>query len=138
MTYALAWPLQAALYARLAADPALAAIVGGRIYDAAPPETGEARDIYLTLGDETARDWSTADCAGATHDIRIAVTAPRAGFSEAKQAAAAVCDALLGAPLPLARGRVVTVVFRAAETERLADDALRRIALTFRALLEDA
>lgn len=32
----------------------------------------------------------------------------------------------------------MTVTFRAAETERLADDALRRIALTFRALLEDA
>ncbi|GMG81232.1 hypothetical protein LNKW23_04440 [Paralimibaculum aggregatum] len=137
MTYALAWALQQALYARLAADPALAALAGGRIWDAAPPETGAADALYVVLGDEEARDFSTATDRGAEHVLTISVVTPQAGFAEAKQAAAAICDALLGAELALARGRLICLGFQGALAERLEKDALRRIRLRFRALLED-
>lgn len=137
MTYALAWALQQGLYTRLLGDAGVAAHVADRIYDAAPPETGAATELYLTLGDDKAKDWSTGTAPGAEHEVRIAVTAPRAGFAEAKEAAAAVCDALLGADIPLSRGHLICLAFQGAETQRLEDDALRRILLSFRALVED-
>lgn len=139
MTYAMAWPLQQAVFARLAADPALTALVGGRIHDAGPQlEAGAAAEgVWLTLGDERVRDWSTATGRGAEHELRIAVTAARTGFAEAKQAAAAVCDALLGGELALARGHVVCLGFLGAETRREEADRLRRILLRFRVLVED-
>ncbi|MGF1445579.1 MAG: DUF3168 domain-containing protein [Pikeienuella sp.] len=137
MTYALAWELQRAVFARLTTAPAVTALIGDRIYDAAPPHAGPASELYVTLGDETVKDRSTATTRGAAHQLNIAVTAPSPGFGQAKQAAAAICDALLESDLPLGRGRVIVLTFRSAETERGEDDALRRIVLSFRALLED-
>ena len=136
MTYALAWPLQQAVHARLAADPGVAAMLGDRIHDAAP-ETRRLSQIYAVIGDEAVEDWSTATDRGAEHVIRLAVHAPRAGFATAKQAAAAISDALIGTPLTLARGHVVCIGFVDAETARSEDDALRSIVLRFRVLIED-
>ena len=136
MTYALAWPLQQAVHARLLADPAVQAVLGDRIHDAAPQKP-RLTETWAVLGDETAEDWSTATDHGAAHLLRITVHAPRAGFAEAKQAAAAICDALIGAELTPARGHVVYLGFRSAETRRSEDDALRSIRLTFRVLVED-
>ena len=136
MTYALAWPLQQAVHARLTADPGVTALLGDRIHDAAP-DTPRLDQVYAVLGDEEVDDWSTATDRGAEHLIRIAVHAPRSGFAAAKQAAAAISDALIGTPLTLARGHVVCIGFVRAETARSEDDALRSIALGFRVLIED-
>ncbi|MCL5775588.1 DUF3168 domain-containing protein [Limibaculum sp. FT325] len=78
MTYALAWPLQKAVYERLAADPAVAAATGGRIHDGAPQERtpGAEEGIYLILGDDQASDWSSAERAGAGHLVGVSVVAP--------------------------------------------------------------
>ncbi len=139
MTYALAWPLQEAIYAALNADPGVVAVLGDRIYDAPPPFSGpaEAEAPYVTLGDERAEDWSTATDAGAVHTVTLSVHAPRHGFGVAKQAAGAVSDALLGAALTLSRGRVVNVRFIEALSARAEDGQLRRIDLRFRVVLED-
>jgi len=136
MTYALAWPLQQAIHARLIADPGVQAVLGDRIHDAAP-QIAHLAETWAALGDEATEDWSTATDHGAAHLLRITVHAPRAGFAEAKQAAAAICDALIGAELTPARGHVVYLGFRSAETRRSEDDALRSIRLTFRVLVED-
>ena len=138
MTYALAWPLQEAIFSAICDDGACAAWFGHRVYDAPPPLIGEAAPVglYLTLGDEEATDWSTASGAGAVHVVTLSVHAPRRGFGEAKQAAAAVCDALLSGMSP-ARGRVANVRFVDARTARETGDALRRIDLRFRIALED-
>lgn len=137
MTYALAWPLQQAVHARLVGDAAVAALVGDRVWDGAPPVEGEATELHLTLGDESAEDWSTATSRGARHTLTVTVSAPREGFAEAKQAAGAVCDALAAADLPLSRGRLVCLAFAGAGTLRREAGALRRIRLTFTALVED-
>jgi len=139
MTYALAWPLQKAVYERLAADPAVAAATGGRIHDGAPQERtpGAEEGIYLMLGDDQASDWSSAERAGAGHLVGVSVVAPRRSFGEAKAVAGAVSDALLGAPLALERGRAVLVSFVSARTKREERDTLRRIDLRFRVLVED-
>ena len=139
MTYALAWPIQQALHARLAADPAVAAILGERIYDAAPQVAGPlaAHGTYATLGDDKAEDWSTATDHGARHLVSVTVHAPAAGFAEAKRAAGAICDALIGAPLAPSRGHVVSLGFVDAETRRAEGDRLREVVLRFRLLAED-
>ena len=135
MTYAASQGLQAALYARLVADAALGALVGGAVYDALPSGTPPA--IYVALGPETVRDRSDATGRGAEHDFTISVVSDSAGFSAAKAAAAAVCDALTGAPLDLARGTLVALWFREARATRTGTAERRQVDLLFRARTDD-
>ncbi len=139
MTYALSWPLQQAVFELLSADAAVAGLVGTRIYDAPVPlgEEAEPDGLYVTIGDERVEDWSTATDRGAAHMLTIAVHAPRRGFSEAKQAAGAISEVLLGGELVLTRGRAVLVRFAGARTRRAENDALRRIEMRFRVTVED-
>lgn len=139
MTCALSWPLQQALHAAIAGDAGCAAHFGPRIFDAAPPfeRDGAAEGLYLTIGDETVADWSTASDRGARHQVTLTVHAPRHGFAEAKQAAAAVSDVMLDGPLAPARGRVVDARFVGARTRRAEGDALRQIEMRFSITLED-
>jgi hypothetical protein len=139
MTYALSWPLQQAILATLASDPGVVDVLGDRVYDAAPQVSGAlASQVHATLGDEEARDWSTASDRGARHVVSITVHAPASGFAQAKRAAGAICDALLDVPLTLTRGHVVSVGFVDARTRRSQGDALRQIRLRFAVLAEDA
>ncbi|MEL6265527.1 MAG: DUF3168 domain-containing protein [Pseudomonadota bacterium] len=142
MTYALAWPLQQAVFALLSADAGVAALAAGRVYDAPPPmpEDATAEPPYAVIGDESVADWSAADCAGASHVIGVSVFASERSFGEAKRLAGAISDAMAGsadgAP-SLSRGRIVHVQFLSARTRREERDRLRRIDLRFRVLVED-
>ena len=137
MTYAFSWPLQQALFAALRADPALSALVAGRIYDEAP-HTAEQRPAgpWIVIGDEQVDAWSTATDRGAAHAIQISVLGAERGFGVLKQAAAAVCDVALG-PLPLGRGRVVSANFLGGRTRRIEGAGVRQIDLRFRLAIED-
>ncbi len=139
MTYALSWPLQQGVFQLLSATPGVASLVGGRIYDAPLPTEAEAdpEALWVTIGDESVADWSTASDRGAAHDLTIAVHAPRRGFAEAKQAAGAISDALLDGQIAMSRGRAVQVRFTGARTRREEGDALRRIEMRFRVIVED-
>ncbi|MEM8699981.1 MAG: DUF3168 domain-containing protein [Pseudomonadota bacterium] len=139
MTYALAWPLQEAVFEVLDGDQNLAALVSG-IYDAAPQQVSDAAEdgLYVTIGDELAEDWATSSDAGAVHTVLISVHAPRRGFAEAKRAAGLISDLMLSAALAPARGRVIQTRFLDARTARAENDALRRIDLRFRLALEDS
>ena len=131
MSYALAAALQAAVYARLAADAPLAALVGAAIYDAAPPRTTEG--TYVSLGPGEVSDASDRRGDGATHDSIVPVVSDEAGFALAKEVAAAVSDALSGAGLTLSRGYLVGLWFLRAQARRVDKANRRRIDLTFRA-----
>ncbi len=135
MSYAISGPLQAAVYQRLAADTGLSALVGGAIYDALPP--GDLPPLYVTLGQELVRDRSDKTGAGAEHEFTVAVVTEAAGFAEAKQAAAAISDALVDASLTLSRGTLVSLNFHKARAARVGTGAQRRIDLTFRARVDD-
>lgn len=140
MSCAFSWPLQQALFDAIRADPSCAAHLGERVHDAAPPFGTDAgvEGLYLTLGDEAVSDWSTASDHGARHRVTLVVHAPRRGFAEAKQAAAAVAEVVLEGALPLSRGRVVNRRFVSARTRRAELDALREVELRFDITIEDS
>ena len=133
MTYAMAAGFQTAVYQHLLADAGVQAAVGTAVYDALP--TGTLPDLYVTLGAEEALDRSDSSGAGALHRFTVTIRAENAGFSQAKTAAAAICDALLAADLTLNRGRVVGLWFDRARAERMSDGT-RRISLRFTARLD--
>jgi hypothetical protein len=135
MSYAMAAALQAAIYARLAGDAGLQSLVGGAVYDAVPD--GPLPRLYVSLGDEEARDRSSVTGRGATHDIAVSVVTDGAGYRDAKTAAVAVSDALLGPVPTLARGRIVGLWFVQARARRAGSGDQRRVDLRFRAQVED-
>lgn len=135
MSYGMSAALQAGVYQRLAADTSLAALVGPAIYDVVPP--GDVPGTYVSLGPEDARERSDQTNHGAEHRFVVSVVTDAAGFQTAKEAAAAVSDALVDAPLTLARGRLIGLDFLRARARRVQEGNVRRIDLTFRARVED-
>lgn len=134
MSYAMSAALQAAVFQRLSGDVTLSTLTGGQIHDSLPQ--GTLPPLYVTLGAETARDASDGSGDGAWHDFTVAVITDEAGFSSAKEAAAAASDALHEADLVLSRGRLVSLRFHKARARR-EKGGLRRVEMTFRARVED-
>lgn len=135
MSYSVGAALQAAVYQRLLADTALEALVAGAIYDSIPP--GTVTGTYVSLGPEDVRDASDQTGRGAVHEFTVSVVTDQAGFQSAKTVAAAVSEALSGADLGLARGRLVGLWFLSARARRVEKVDIRRIDLTFRARVEE-
>ena len=135
MTYAVSAALQTAIYETLVTDPGLTALIGDAVYDTIP--SGPRPDIYVALGAEQVRDQSDATGSGALHELVISVVSDVAGFARAKQAAAAVSDALHNADLALSRGALVFLQFHRARATRARNNETRRIDLTFRARVCD-
>lgn len=132
MTYALAAPLQAAVFQRLSGNAALGAVP---IFDA-PPE-GSAPAIYVAFGPEDVRDRSDKTGRAARHRVALSVVGDGGGFHALKQTAAAVETALSGAPLTLSQGRVVSLRFERARARRDRNGTRRTVEMTFNALLDD-
>lgn len=131
MTYALAAPLQAAVFARLAGEPALA---GVPVFDAAPE--GAVASVYVVLGAEDVHDRSDKTGRAAQHRFVLTVAGDGGGFHVLKETAAAV-EAALGDVLALSRGRVAMMRFERAVAKRDRDGTRRRVEMTFRALVDD-
>lgn len=134
MSYAMAGALQAAVYQALMADAQVVALSGGAIHDALP--TGPVAPLLVVIGPEQVRDASDKTGAGAVHDFTVTVVSAAAGFAPAKALAAAVSDALHGADLVMARGRLVAMDFLRARARRV--DGTREIEIWFRARLDGA
>jgi hypothetical protein len=135
MSYGVAAALQAAVYARLAADATVAGLVGAAVFVMAPG--GPLPPLYVALGSEDATDRSDATGRGAAHDLTVSVIGKGGGFAQAKAAAAAVSDALIDADLTLTRGHLVSLQFLNAKARIAGDGQTRRIDLRFRARVED-
>lgn len=135
MSYGVSPALQTAVFTHLEADATLAGLVGDQIYDAAP--SGAVAGLYVVLGEEEVRERSDKTAQGALHDFTVSVVTDADGFLAAKEAATAVSDALIDAPLTLSRGRLIGLDFRRATARRVAKGALRQIDLRFRARVED-
>ena len=135
MSYAFASGLQACVYARLAGDSALGALVGDAIFDG-PPALTPADTDYVTLGEESVRDFGTKTSDGAIHDFSVTAYSGRDGFDGVKRVAEAVCAALVDAPLALDAGRLVALRFLRASAERGRAPVKRRVVLRFRAVVD--
>ncbi|MDM8165348.1 DUF3168 domain-containing protein [Roseovarius sp.] len=135
MSYGMAAALQEAVFERLSEDAAVAALVGGAVYDALPSGTVPA--LYVVLGSEDARARADGSGQGAWHRFTVSVVSDGTGFHAAKQVATAVSDALVDAEMSLSRGRLVALHFWRARARREGSGNLRRIDLTFRARVEE-
>jgi hypothetical protein len=132
MSYGSAAALQSAVYARLTAAAALAAVP---VVDAMP--SGGGLGTFVLIGPEEVIDQSDKTSGGAEHRLSVAVISDATGFAAAKAVAVAVSDALDAAPLVLTRGRLVSLMFLRARAQRLDAGGARRIDLSFRARVED-
>jgi hypothetical protein len=135
MSYGVSAALQTAVYQALVGDATLGALVGSDIYDAFP--TGTLPALYVALGPEVVKDRSDKTGGGASHDFTVSIVTENAGFATAKQAAAAVSDALVDANLTLARGSLIALNFFRAKAVRVGTADQRRIDLTFKAIVQD-
>lgn len=135
MTYALSADLQKAIYQTLKSDSTLQEQIGDAIYDVVP--AGQVPPTYVSLGPEDVRDWSDKTGSGARHDFTISVVTDAAGFQTAKVVAGAVTDALAATDAALPRGTLVSLSFRRARATRVEEGNMRRIDLSFRALVAD-
>jgi hypothetical protein len=133
---AAAWSLQQSIFAALTADAALTALIGpGRIYDDVPQ--GSALP-YLTLGQSTARDWSTATSDGTEHILTLHVWSNAKGKKQAHEVLAAVRSALHDQPLTLAGHRLVNLRHEFSEARRSPDGETIHGTARFRAVTEPA
>jgi hypothetical protein len=137
MSYEFAASLQRAVYGRLMSDQEVTGLVGASIHDA--PITSGVNEVpaeYVTLGEERTRPNDTKTSRGAVHDFTVVVHSGRDGFETAKRIAGAVCASLLDAPLSLDRGRLVALRFLQARADRGPAPEKRRVALKFRAVVD--
>ncbi|UXU74974.1 MULTISPECIES: DUF3168 domain-containing protein [unclassified Paracoccus (in: a-proteobacteria)] len=137
MSYAATVALQAAVYERLCGDTELSALVGDAIYDAMPVQAPPGP--YVSLGPEEVRDAGDITAGGAVHEFVVSVLSEgsdSSGFHALKAAAAAVSDALDGADIALAQGRLVGMWFLRAKARRTGNGTGRRVDLTFRARID--
>jgi hypothetical protein len=132
MSYAMGAGLQAAIYARLASDPALD---GVPVYDTVPQA---APDLFVALGPEEVLGRADGGGQGARHDLRLSVVTRREGYAAVKAVAGRVSDVLLAGGLTMTRGRVVSLRFLKARARRDEGEGTRRIDLWFRARTDEA
>ena len=131
MSYQGAAALQTAVFGVLSTAPALG---GMSIVDAMP--AGASLGSFVLIGPEQVIDQSDKTALGAEHRFEVSVISDATSFMAAKQAAAAISEALLGAPLMLSVGHVVSIGFLKATARRLDLGSTRRIDMVFRARLD--
>lgn len=122
--------LQKAIYAHLATDPPLAALVGTRIHDNAP---GDVAYPFLLIGENEARAWPQ----GMEHRLALHCFSRGGGRAEAKRILGAVHAALHDAALPLRGHTLINLRFLDSATRREADGTTWRGTIRFRAITEE-
>jgi hypothetical protein len=131
-----AWSLQQAIFAKLTSDSTLTTLLGGpRIYDGAPQ--GSAFP-YLTFGQSTARDWSTATDQGNEHIFTIHTWSRARGTSQTQAILDAVRAALHDQPLTLDGHRLVNLRAEFSDSRRDPDGETYHGTVRFRAVTEPA
>ena len=129
-----AWSLQKAVFAALTADAPLVALLGvARIYDDVPQSSNFP---YLTFGQSTARDWSTASEDGSEHTITLNVWSQAKGRNEVHEIMSAARAVLHGQPLTLDGHRLINLRHESSEARRASDGETYHGVSRFRAVTE--
>lgn len=129
-----AWSLQQAIFAKLIGDTTLTTLLGGpRLYDGAPQ--GSAFP-YLTFGQSTARDWSTATDDGNEHILTLHVWSRARGASQTQAIMDAIRAALHDQPLDVDGHRLVNLRAEFSDSRRDPDGETTHGTVRFRAVTE--
>jgi Protein of unknown function (DUF3168) len=130
------WALQQSVFARLASDAPLLALLGSpRIYDDVP----QGADFpYLTFGHGLARDWGTGSEDGNEHILTLHVWSQAKGKKEAHEIMGALRTALHDQPLTLSGHRLINLRHEQSEARRDPDGETYRGIARFRAVTEPA
>jgi hypothetical protein len=128
------WALQKAIYNTLTSDGALTDLLGGqRIYDEVPRG---AEFPYVTLGQSTVRDWSTATDDGEEHVLTLHVWSEANGHREATEIIGALRGALHDRELGVSGHRLVNLRQEFAEARREPDGEAYHALVRYRAVTE--
>ncbi|MBO9194329.1 DUF3168 domain-containing protein [Rhizobium sp. 16-449-1b] len=120
--------LQGAIVARLKADAALTALVGGRVYDQPP---SPATYPYVTIGEaQTLRDDATC-ISGSKVYLTLHGWSTAVGYPEAKRIAEAVAESLHLAPLALPTNHLISLMHRQTRTLRDVDGLTSHAVIDF-------
>jgi len=128
------WALQKAVYAALAADPSVTALIGaGKVFDDVPRE---AEFPYIAFGQGLERDWSMGSADGREHVLVLHVWSRHSGRRETFEVMEAVRDALHDQPLTLCGHRLVNLRHEISEARRADDGETYQGVVRFRAVTE--
>lgn len=126
--------LRMAMLARLTADAALVAALGGaKIFDEAPRN---AEPPYVLFAEAQMRDWSAQLMRGAEQFPTLSVISTQRGVREALDIAQMIAGLLDEAPLALASHTLIDLRLLAIETKREQNGRFARVNLRFRATTE--
>lgn len=129
------WALQTAIFAALAADAGIKAVLGDppRVYDEVPRN---AAMPYLVIGDDKETDWNTSTDTGTEHALILHVWSRARGRKESKAIADAIRTALDDANLAPPGHTLIGIKYQSAEFLRQTDGQTYHAILRFRAVTE--
>lgn len=128
--------LQRAVFETLSASAALTALLGGaKIHDHAPAHVAFP---YITFGNATLADWSTATEQGSEQIVTLHVWSKGKGKKQVLDIMEAVRGLIDDAALSLAGHHLVSIRLRTAEARFDDDLAVHHGLMRFRALTEAA
>lgn len=123
-----AWPLQKAVYQRLSAA------LSCPVYDQVPEG---ADSPYITLGDDTAVDWSTKIEAGQEFTVTLHAWSRYPGMKEAKELMGEIIEAMTASALELDGFTPVLLRFEYSDCRRDPDGITRHGVVRFRIKIEE-
>ena len=130
------WALQRAVYERLTSAAEVTATLGGpNVYDDVPRG---ATYPYLTIGQSSTRDWSTASEDGEEHTLTLHVWTRSRGRRQVQVIMSAVRTALHDASLTLSGYALVNLRHELSEARRDGDGETYHGLMRFRAVTEPA
>ncbi len=126
--------LQKAVFAKLTADAAMLALLGGpRVYDEVP---ARAEFPYVTFAQTTERDWSTGTEPGQEHTITLHVWSRGRGRKEADEILSAAGAALHDQALTLTGFRLINLRHEFSDARRDSDGETFHGTARYRAVTE--
>ena len=128
------WALQQAVYSALTTDAGVTGLLGGpKVFDDAPQRTDFP---YLTFGQSSLRDWSTATDAGNEHIFTLHVWSRAAGRKQVYEIMGALRLALHDAALVVSGFNLINLRHEFSDARREPDGDTYHGTVRFRAVTE--
>ena len=123
---------QKAIYSTLSSDNTLTSTLGASIVDEVKHSTGYP---FVTIGEETALDYSTKDLTGGEYTVNIDVWSQYKGSKETKQIMDRVHDLLHNTNISVDDFNLINIRFEFSDIMRDPDGKTRHGVMRFRAVI---